>query len=225
MIHEKEYEHFLKEKTIAVVGPARSIQDSKNGDLIDSCDVVVRLNYAKIKNSKDSGTRTDVIYYDGSLHDYSNLKIKFLICSYPKVEWFFESRCKQNVRYYNNFYNHQVVDCALYSELKKSLSNDNKVRPNTGLIAMVDLLSYDIKSLFITGIDFYRTAYLNTHPDYGNHSLDQVKNVFKSGDNGDYHDTEAQFEYFKNNLIIDDRVLTDEFLSKQIKLENKNVKY
>ena len=70
---KEEYSHFLDDKTVALVGPAKSIEGLENGDLIDSCDVVVRLNYAKIKNTKDSGTRTDVIYYDGSRHNYSNL--------------------------------------------------------------------------------------------------------------------------------------------------------
>ena len=220
-----KYGNFLSGKSVALVGPAKSIEGSKNGDLIDSCDVVIRLNYAKIKNTKDSGTRTDVIYYDGSMHNHRDLNIKFLVCSYPEIEWFFESRCRRNTQYYSRIYNHKIVDSLLYQSLKTTLSETNKIRPNTGLIAMVDLLNHNIRSLFITGLDFYRTGYLNVHPDYGNYSVEDIKNIFKSGDNGDYHDTEAQFEYFKKNIITDSRVIIDKFLSNEIGLEKNSVKY
>ena len=69
------FQNFLNKKKIALVGPASSIEKDKNGEFIDSHDIVVRLNYAKIKNPDHSGTKTDVIYYDGSLHDYENLNL------------------------------------------------------------------------------------------------------------------------------------------------------
>lgn len=216
MTIKKEYKDFLNKKKIALVGPASSIEKDKNGEFIDSHDIVVRLNYAKIKNPDHSGTKTDVIYYDGSLHDYENLNLDFLICSYPITEWFFQERCKLTVEYFKLKYNHKIVDSVMYNNLKLSLNDNNKVRPNTGLIAMVDLLKYDVKSLFVTGIDFYRTGYLSSHPDYGSHSLNEIKQVFKQGDNGDYHDIDLQFEYFKNNIVKDERVKMDSFLIHEI---------
>ena len=59
-----------------------------------------------------------------------------------------------------------------------------------------------LKSLFITGIDFYRNSYASHHPDYGNIDLKTVKTIFKKGDGNDVHDINKQFKYFKSYLIV-----------------------
>ena len=205
---------YLKGKTVAIVGPAQSIEGSNNGELIDSHDVVVRLNYANIGNPKDSGTKTDIVYYDGSNHNYDNVTLEYLICSYPTTEWFFAHRClalalHNTDKYKNRF---KIIDKSLYNSIKTALDPKQKSRPNTGLIAIADLLSYNIKSLFITGLDFYRSSYAKEHPDFGGQKLKKVKKIFKAGDNGDCHDPERQFQYFKNKLYRDPRIKVDDFL-------------
>jgi len=217
----KEYKEFLNNKTVSLVGPAASIEGLRNGTKIDESDIVIRLNYAKIKDTKDSGTRTDVIYYDGSYHDYSKYDLKYLICSYPETEWFFRERCSQVTQYYHQKYRHRLISSKIYGQIKTELDPENKVRPNTGLIAMVDLLGSDLKSLFVTGIDFYRTGYLTTHPSYGDKKLSDIKKEFKKGDNGDYHDADKQFEFFLKNIVNDERLLLDDFLTKITTEEKK----
>lgn len=217
----KEY---LKDKTVALVGPAMSIKDSGNGSVIDSHDVVVRLNYAKTDNPQDVGERTDIVYYDGTYRNYSS-DFKYLVCSYPKSEWFFESRSSRVTEYYSSLYgeNHKIIEDDLYNELKLQLERYNSKRgtffsrPNTGLIAICDLLKYDIKKLFIAGLDFYRTNYAKEHPDYGNTNLEDLKKAFEQGDGSDYHDIEGQFQYFKNDLLKDSRIEVDAFLERHIK--------
>jgi hypothetical protein len=214
---------YLNGKTVALVGPAESIKGSKNGELIDSHDVVVRLNYAKISDPVDCGTRTDVIYYDGT-HRHDLPDSEYLVCSYPKSEWFFETRSSRVAEYYSHQYgdNHRIVDDELYNSLKSGVERYNAKagwffsRPNTGLIAIADLLDHNIKKLFITGIDFYRTSYIKNHPDYGETSLEDLKKVFEKGDGMDYHDIEGQFEYFKGEVIKDSRLKVDTFLSQYI---------
>lgn len=203
---------FLENKTVALVGPAASISRTGKGKYIDQHDFVVRLNYANISSVNDSGSRTDIIYYDGSYHDYRFCSPTVLICSYPETEWFFESRCRANVQFFKNKYDHHIVDSELYKSLKTSLNKDSNVRPNSGTIAIADLLTSKLSRLYITGIDFYRTPYLTTHPDYGFKTLDEIKSVFKKGDNGDYHDVDIQFEYFKSHLLGDPRIELDDFL-------------
>jgi hypothetical protein len=211
-------DNYLKGKRIALVGPAKSIEGSNNGAYIDSHDVVVRLNHAKIGNPIDSGSKTNVIYYDGSHHDYEGLNLDYLICSYPPTEWFFTERCLRVAQVYGYTYpgKHKIIDDNLYSNLKTKLNENNRSRPNTGLIAMVDLLRHDIESLFITGLDFYRTSYAKEHPDYGDTDLDRVSEIFKIGDNGDYHDIEGKFHYFLNNVATDQRLEVDDFLSEYL---------
>ena len=67
---EEKYKNLVKNKNVALVGPASSIAGSKNGELIDSHDIVVRLNYAKIQNKEDSGSKTNIIYYAINIYSH-----------------------------------------------------------------------------------------------------------------------------------------------------------
>lgn len=209
----------LKNKTVALVGPASSLKGQQRGQYIDSFDYIVRINYANIQSVLDSGSRTDIVYYDGSYHNYDNCNPSILVCSYPRTEWFFASRCEQNVRLFERKYDHYIVDENIYENIKKSIKGVGNTRPNSGTVAIVDLLQSDLKKLYITGLDFYRTSYLNCHPDYGDKSLNEIKKIFAKGDSGDFHDVEAQFNYFKKDIIKDERIELDEFLKKITKGE------
>ena len=87
-----------------------------------------------------------------------------------------------------------------------------KTRPNSGLIAIVDLLTFPIAELYITGIDFYRNSYSAYHPDYGKTELESIKEIFKKGDEGDVHDINKQFMYFKNLFHNESRLKTDDIM-------------
>ena len=55
----------LKDKIVAIVGPAKYMMSSNLGDEIDKCDTVIRINrsYESIDSySKDIGSRTDILY-------------------------------------------------------------------------------------------------------------------------------------------------------------------
>jgi len=203
---------YLKNKSVALVGPARSLKNSGKGEYIDSHDFVVRLNHAKTDFAEDTGLRTDIVYYNGSPHHYESSKINYLVCSYPTTEWFYNERCLPNVNYYSKIFKHRTVDHHLYDDLKVSLDKGRKIRPNTGLVAIVDLLQSDLQKLYITGIDFHRTPYVSSYPVYGQMPLSEVIKEFNRGDQGDYHDTDAQFEYFKNEILKDKRVELSDFL-------------
>ena len=135
-----------------------------------------------------------------------------MVCAYPETEWFFNDRCLPTINKYKGLFNHRIISQEVYHTLKNDLDANNKVRPNTGLVAIVDLLKSNLKNLYITGLDFYRSSYLKSHPDYGRMQLDQVINTFNQGDNGDVHDVDIQFNYFKNKLLKDPRIEIDEFL-------------
>jgi len=71
--------HKLKNKTVALVGPASSLKGQQKGQYIDSFDYVVRINYANIQSVLDAGSRTDIVYYDGSYHNYDNCNPSILV--------------------------------------------------------------------------------------------------------------------------------------------------
>jgi hypothetical protein len=57
---DKDLASFLKGKTVAFVGPAPYLKGQNKGELIDSHDIVVRIQHG-IPNEVDYGTRTDII--------------------------------------------------------------------------------------------------------------------------------------------------------------------
>lgn len=215
----------LKNKNVIIVGPSSYLEGRGCGEFIDSFDTVVRINNLHDTNDpqlvKDLGKRTDIVYYDGSVdnkrfNSYLNAQPQGIICTYPETEWFFEERCRGVIEALNPHFNNRVVDSKLYTELKQNLDPNMKVRPNSGLVAIVDLLTTQLKQLYITGIDFYRNSYANYYPDYGNLDLDSVKKILRKGDNGDIHDINKQFKYFKNVVSRDIRIKTDEVLGEYL---------
>ena len=63
--NRRKFLEYLKNKRVVIVGPAPTMVDSKQHDIIESYDVVVRLNRAlpileKLK--PDIGSRTDILY-------------------------------------------------------------------------------------------------------------------------------------------------------------------
>ena len=59
MINEVKY--FIKGKTVAIVGNAKSIFDTSHGADIDAHDVVIRFNRGFIREPKAQGTKTDIL--------------------------------------------------------------------------------------------------------------------------------------------------------------------
>ena len=222
----------FKDKRVIIVGPSSYLENMKSGEFIDSFDLVVRINNVHDVNDKklveDLGKKVDVIYFDGSMdtdrfNAYSILSPELIKCTYPKTEWFYEDRCNTNIEILKKHFKTQVIDSEKYNNLKYALDNNLKVRPNSGLISIIDLLSLPIKELYITGIDFYRNAYSSYHPDYGLSNLNDIKEIFKKGDNGDVHDINKQFKYFKTYVCVDKRINMDDTLKNYLqdpKLEN-----
>ena len=209
----------LKDKKVIIVGPSSYLDGLGMGEFIDSFDIVVRINNIHDMNNKklvqDFGKNTDMIYYDGSttstrLQNYIDCNPLQIICTYPETEWFFNSRCLNNVTQFGQYLNGRIIDDELQTDLKYDLDTNMKTRPNSGLIAIIDLLTFPIKELYITGIDFYRNDYSEHHPDYGNTNLDKIKQTFKNGDAGDVHDINKQFQYFKNIIKNPFQILIDQ---------------
>lgn len=214
----------FKDKKVIIVGPSSYLEGMENGEFIDSFDLIVRVNNIHDTNNpklvRDLGVRTDIIYFDGSMNqsrfqDYINCSPKMLKCTYPETEWFFEDRCKTNISILKKHFNIEIVNSKKYNELKYTLSKDLKVRPNSGLIAIIDLLGFPIKELYITGIDFYRNSYLH-HPDHEDWDVDTLRQYLKGGDNGDVHDINKQFKFFKNLKHNESRIKTDKVLKEYL---------
>lgn len=237
------FKSYLQNKKVALVGPGESTVGAAQGKLIDSYDVIARLRSFEFNKQweNDLGTKTHILYqttitdkadlfkgadnptfvnpltnegchvkqayeYDDIIKKYQG--IDWICCTYPEEEWFahrfkegFHSLKEHNINY-------RFPAPEPYFAVKKETD-----RPNSGFSAIIDLLSFDIAELFITGIDFYRSLYRKDYW-YELATKNTVKAWTQVKDDTDSHQPDLQFRYFKNNIYYnDERVKVDEALS------------
>ncbi len=208
------YDEYLSGKSVALVGPAPTVIEVENNvDIINSHDIIVRLNRA-LPIHKDLinkiGSRTEVLYNcldedpesGGYLHiPYLAQQVDWIIGAYP-----LKSPFKQNIVNFQSRnsgrINFDFFDLDYYEHLEESMGT----RPNTGILTMLDLLTRDIKRLYITGFTFFKGGYIRQYRDY---TEEQVMNRMKTHGN---HHQEPQFRYVKDLLLNDDRVMVDDFM-------------
>ncbi|MEX0598013.1 MAG: glycosyltransferase family 29 protein, partial [Candidatus Paceibacterota bacterium] len=224
--------NYLKGKRVAIVGPASSIIGSKQAALIDSYDVVVRLNKAlpiPPDLSPDVGSRTDILYNcmnptdecggTISINVLNKAGIKFLVGAYPPVDSVGTTKLRiktdtlmfyhKNRNYWNNFC---YTDKTHFLTLWKSMR-----LPNTGTMAILDLLRFDIKELYITGITFFKGGYIRTYRDY------DEKGIIKHLQRFNLHLPEKQLQYASTQLLKDKRVILDNTLSDILNGKNNHI--
>ena len=215
--YEEIFIDFIRNKCIALVGPAQSIIGTSKGDVIDKFDLVVRLNKSiplPISLKDDIGSRTDIIYNSLNTKDFpgenklnpklhKKYGISYVCSPYP---------------FNNSIFHDDIADYAYkYKfELPLKVMNDYKfrnfekmlgTRPYTGTCAIMDLLSYPIKYLYITGLDFYHTKYYN-----------EYRRISKEGHryskSSPIHQCKPQLEYLKHISFFDNRIILDNYLDK-----------
>jgi hypothetical protein len=220
---------YMRGKTVALVGPASSALGTGKGEFIDSHDVVVRINkhfFANPDWAEDVGTRTDVLYSclipsqsagGAKLKDAEFLKKQaydFVVFAAYGVKMLDDS-------WKPNFYDFPNLKRFLaLTEGKFPLAYIDRARwkhafqgckgkPTTGTNTVWHLASLPVKSLYITGISFYKTGYV---PGY-RHGLESQKrahaHIRKSSHAGG---GEREFRYICSIIRDDPRIQLDPFL-------------
>ena len=221
-----EYKEYLTDKNVVLVGPSPSICGTKLGYLIDIFDVIVRMNKAvppAVTMYNDVGIYTDVLYNclepspnSGGHIDVNMWKkegVKWVCSPYPSLNFTathirnFLNKNKQNA----NLPFH-MVDAALYNKV----ANLTGTRPNTGLLAICDILEAPIKSLTITGMTFGKDGY---YKEYSTMSLESYKKMA----NGANHNQFPQFLYFCRLVKEDKRLCLDRVLWNMVAKEEPGV--
>ena len=211
------FKNFVKGKTIALVGPAESITNSGKGNLIDKFDIVIRLNKSLPLPSdlaSDIGTKTTILYNSLNTTDFpgenkfsnnflQKYDIKFLCSSYPIENEYFKNDILNYIKKNKFGMPFKVLNNNVY----KSIENSIGTRPYTGTCAIVDILNYDIKYLYITGLDFYSTKYYNKYRRINKEQQKKTRNNF-------FHKSEPQINLLRHLSLFDKRVIIDNFLDK-----------
>ena len=83
-INNSKFKNIIRNKKIALVGPSNYLFGKNLGSLIDSHDIVIKINKFNILNEADYGSRIDVLYYN-FYKKLINIRkdIKFINASHP----------------------------------------------------------------------------------------------------------------------------------------------
>lgn len=233
----QQYQEYLKGKRVVIVGPAPTIVGTRQREVIDSYDVVVRLNKALPLPQTlvdDIGTRTDVLYNcmnpspecggEISVDILEANGVKFLVAPYPPTKGY---RFGDDINNYLRKNGQRVPGeacagatgggkipfCYFDQKFFKELLKKIKL-PNTGINAILDLLSFDISELYITGFTFFKGGYIKEYRNY------DEQQVLKRMARFNLHDQDKQLQYMKQVLPNDPRIKMDSALADIIKQES-----
>ena len=208
---------YIKGKRVAVVGPAGSIHDSNQGETIDQYDIIVRFNSAvpiKNESKKDIGSRTDILCNCLEEHPVSgghidpevwiNENVSWVLCPYPKELWYVKPNYERFEKLNKSRLQHTCPDKPFFDDLEKKL----KTRPNSGLLGMLYLLSFNPSELYVTGITFGRGGYRPGYKD--GITAEQYDKLA----NSTIHKQAPQEALFREVYMNDTRIKTDIMLSK-----------
>ena len=185
---DQDFGRLVNGKDVIIVGPAETLQGKGRGQWIDAHDLVVRFNTAihyipfTKELARDIGTRTDILYCNneviikqmlfqqGITHEKlrrvcEETGIKYLVSTnngftFPAPDER-EPHCRSEYLAFNLFLKQQGIGMGfrmLHSTSARAQRLLNGYIGRTGFLAVLDLLSYDIRSLAITGMTFYHSG-------------------------------------------------------------------
>jgi hypothetical protein len=205
-------------KTIVLVGSSHTLTGRGLGSYIDSFDTVIRMNKSvpvHIDLADDIGTRVDVLYH--GLDRVTDPTQK----NFVKIEEWIESgvkgivaSCMTNqytkpyIEHFNELNDGRLPFRTIH-DLIRSTGKEIKTKPNTGLICLKDVLQYDIKEIFLTGICFYKTFYYDGYAEV-HRSYNQINF---------HHKLQNHKEYMAKLYKEDKRIKIDDVLETIFKEE------
>ena len=212
---ETEYLQTLLNKNVIIVGPAGYLQGKGMGKWIDSFDVVVRINHAvPVAFPDDYGTRTDVLYHILSHRNAAQMSKKLIdreeVLEWKKagVKWLVSrhSSISKRIQQVAHILDSVIPWCCMHHTFyEKARRTIGEKSPNTGIAAIMHLLSVQIRSLTIIGFDLYASGVYQGYGDVG-------KNEDASQINDHWHSRDAQIDYLRKLIRRDNRVHIDEHL-------------
>lgn len=236
LLHHRLFNDFLNEKSVAIIGPASSVMLEKNGKFIDSHDIVIRINKGMElvpSCSEYIGKRTDVLYnsldFDplvgGNLNSTELEEVEFICCPYS-----IKQRTFKDYIFVGGpdsiFIKHKIrfIDDELYYD---TIDKTNSAL-NSGFGAILDILNFPISSVYISGIDFYRSVYQDNYNKSRKWGRDYKKIEedlkFKIFNDKSRHHPDRQYKYFKEIISQDsERIRLDNFMSKIIDDERYDI--
>jgi hypothetical protein len=166
----------FRNKRVAIVGSGPGVLDNRLG-FIDGHDIVVRVNNYKL--SVPTGQRTDVFYSffgDSILKESRELRhdgVSLCMCKCPNSQpisssWHRKRRKMRGVDFtyiYQRRHDWWFCDTWIPSteDFLKKFDLLGKHVPTTGFAAILDILDFAPRSMFLTGFDFFESGIHNVN--------------------------------------------------------------
>ena len=211
----EEFKTYVSGQRIALVGPAATLRNQRMGALIDSFDIVVRLNHSwplPKELRDDIGSRVDVIYHNMNFTKQRMTKkeiakmhrdgVKWMVSTHPASEVRFRPRLRKFRKINRGVLNFRALPGSLKRRMQRRVRH-----PNAGLMAIEDLLRFPIKHLFVTGFSFYTTGYL----EYPNYRPSYAKKAVR------HHDQNQNKSYFCRLISQDSRLEVDPWIGQLLR--------
>lgn len=217
----------LDGKRVALVGPSNHLVGLATGEKIDSYDVVVRIGQffpIPEKMYEDFGKKTNIVAHSFNQFQIPKCDRKFLnsldlvMCSMASNDFkgshdvFFRSLTTDS---YN------ISDTFFYKICKETGTT-----VNSGFAALIILLQYDIKEIYVTGYSFYNMgkygevyygSYDKMAKDTAIRTKGEAKKVSPKQARSDLHNQPAQIRRFGELLKEYDVITLDDYLKENFK--------
>jgi hypothetical protein len=232
MSRYSDYTEYIKDKRIVLVGPSPSILTKKQGELIDSYDIVVRIKKAfpvPKGLQKHIGTKTNILcshlklnqnnFSNKNLHKLQK-RIDWIVSPFPMIKPF-DRFHSSFMDFYNDFlYNNlKFKKKPIYTvwnlELYNKHANAMDTTPTTAVAFILDLLQYEFKELYITGITFRLDGYYEQYKT----KTEDKESFHRTTIQRPVHNFNKELKYMKPILLNDSRVTYDNTL--ELILNNK----
>ena len=216
-----------------MVGPAKYMHGLKLGNEIDNHDIVIRINRGielVDTNQIDIGSKTDILYSclierpenagKIDVNYWSKCGVKY-ICAPPQSEMngishkteFGGMVDKNKMKKVSSKIPIRIVDCEFHTELAGHIN----CRPNTGFLAIYDILKNNPKKLSLYGFSFYLDGFMDGCKSGVNVTQEQyVDKCF----NSKRHIQENMWKYAKKTLFNNIQVNLDSVLKSILELNS-----
>ena len=198
----------LKNKRVAIVGAADSVFEEKNGDLIDSYDIVVRINKAaqvwEKKKSDYLGSKFTYLFHSFYENNYSGGgEIDFKKFECMGIEKLINPNyTTDGLITHHNFYKRHLRLIRTYilgPKISKSIRKElGGYTPTVGFAALMALLMSDCEEIYITGFTFFKTPYADGYRKEFTDLEENKKHLDKQG----LHNPDLEFKAFKSQLKL-----------------------
>jgi len=233
-----DFKELIQNKKVALVGPAQYLVGSGYGKEIDEHDIVVRINRGielVFDHTEDIGRKADILYScliekpaNAGKLDGQILKEKYGVkCLVTPPESTFGGISHstgfhhlvdmKTVKDISNHMSIRIVEHTFHTYLAKKIS----CRPNTGFLAIYDLLMQRPEKLSIYGFSFYLDGFIpgckeGIIQEQNKNERQFAEQCFTSK----RHVQENMWSFAKETILNNNRVSLDPVLHKILNLES-----